>query len=71
MAQFQPIMVNEKANLDSVTVIDGQYIVVVDTNEIYIDKDGVRTKVSGANVTVGTAEPANPAEGDIWIVTAK
>lgn len=70
MVQFQPIMVTNKTDLDSVTIVDGQYIVVIDTNEIYIDKDGARTKVSGANVTIGMDAPGNPTEGDIWIVTS-
>ena len=37
-----------------------------DVNELYLDKDGVREKVS-QNTYIQAAAPATPKTGDIWI----
>ena len=65
MAQFKPVMVNEKANLMNVPIVDGQYIVVVDSKEIYLDRGAERVKMSNNTVTQAT-EPVNPVKGDVW-----
>ena len=62
---FKPVMVNNKKDLDTVSIVDGQYIVVIDANELYLDKNGIREKVS-QNVYIQTEEPTNPKNGDIW-----
>lgn len=73
MAQFKPIMVAKKENLDSISKIAGQYIVVLDASEVYIDKqigtEVVREKAS-QNIYMQTesAIPENPKTGDIWFV---
>ena len=68
MAQFKPIMVENKDNLQNVNIVDGQYIVVMDKNELYLDKAGKREKVS-QNVYIQADEPTNMKTGDIWLVT--
>ena len=68
MAQFKPIMVENKDNLQNVKIVDGQYIVVMDKNELYLDKAGKREKVS-QNVYTQASEPVNAKIGDIWFVT--
>ena len=68
MAQFKPIMVENKDNLQNVNIVDGQYIVVMDKNELYLDKAGKREKVS-QNVYIQADEPTNMKAGDIWLVT--
>lgn len=66
MALFKPVMVSNKADLDSVAIVDGQYIVVINANELYLDKGEVREKVS-QNVYIQMDEPSNPKTGDIWV----
>ena len=65
MALFKPVMVEKKADLNTVPVVDGQYVVVIDANELYLDKDTVREKVS-QNVYIQAEAPTNPKNGDIW-----
>ena len=74
MAQFKPVMVQNKANLDTVEKAAGQYLVVIDANELYIDKTNaagvvVREKVS-QNTFFSTENetPVNAKEGDMWFV---
>ena len=62
---FKPVMVNNKKDLDTVSIVDGQYIVVIDANELYLDKNGIREKVS-QNIYIQAEEPTNPKNGDIW-----
>lgn len=69
MAQFKPIMVNNKNDLDTVPRVAGQYIVVINANELYLDKnDAERVKVS-QNVYTQAETPTNAKAGDIWFVT--
>lgn len=71
MAQFKPVMVNNKSNLDNVAPVAGQYIVVIDANELYLDKGPTleeRVKVS-QNVYIQATEPTNMKKDDIWFVT--
>ena len=68
MAQFKPIMVANKTGLADVAVVVGQYIVVIDSNELYLDTKNGRVKVS-QNVYVSKSAPAQPKKGDVWLVT--
>jgi len=74
MAQFKPVMVAQKTNLDTIIKKAGQYVVVLDAGEVYIDKlEGgtvVRKKAS-QNVYIQDTEPTTPSNGDIWFVTAE
>lgn len=65
---FKPVMVNNKKDLDIVSIIDGQYIVVIDANELYLDKGEVREKVS-QNIYIQVDAPTAPKNGDIWFQT--
>lgn len=67
MSLFKPVMVNKKTDLteEKIPIIDGQYIIVIDANELYLDKNGVREKVS-QNVYIQATEPKDPKNGDIW-----
>lgn len=74
MSLFKPVLVEHKTSLDSVTKVNGQYIIVVDTKEIYVDKlaaDGTveRVGVNRGNVFLQSNAPENPVEGDIWLQT--
>lgn len=74
MSQFKPIMVAQKINLDTVIKKSGQYIVVLDAGEVYIDKlegDTVVRKKTSQNVYVQDTEPLTPNNGDIWFVTTE
>lgn len=69
MAQFKPIMVNNKDDLTNVKPVAGQYIVVINANELYLDKGSTlaeRVKVS-QNVYIQATEPTNVKSGDIWM----
>ena len=71
MAIFKPIMVQKKENLSSVTKKGGQYIVVIDENELYLDKSETeRVKVS-QNIYIQPEGnvPTNAKNGDVWFVT--
>lgn len=65
MALFKPVMVEKKADLNTVPVVNGQYVVVIDANELYLDKDGAREKIS-QNIYIQAAAPTAPKNGDIW-----
>ena len=72
MSLFKPVLVENKTSLDGVTKVNGQYIIVVDTKEIYVDRlaaDGTveRVGVNRGNVFLQPNEPENPVEGDIWL----
>ena len=74
MSLFKPVLVEHKTSLDSVTKVNGQYIIVVDTKEIYVDRlaaDGTveRVGVNRGNVFLQSNEPESKAEGDIWLQT--
>lgn len=71
MAAFKPVMVANKSNLDSVPAVPGQYIIVRDVGEIYLDHSASkadREKVS-QNTFIQKEEPINPKNGDIWFET--
>lgn len=72
MAQFKPVMVQSKATLDTVPLQAGQYIVVINENELYLDKPEGRVKVS-QNIYIQPEDtaPINAKEGDVWFVTAE
>ena len=69
MVLFKPVMVEKKADLNTIPVVNGQYVVVIDANELYLDKDGAREKVS-QNVYIQADEPSSPKAGDIWMEIA-
>ena len=66
MAQFKPIMVANKASLANVAEVVGQYIVVIDSNELYLDTKDGRVKVS-QNVYIQNTQPTGAKAGDVWI----
>lgn len=69
MAQFKPIMVEKKEDLNKIPIKAGQYIVITDeaANEVYLDKTNTdRIKVN-QNVFMQSNEPDSPRIGDIWI----
>jgi hypothetical protein len=65
---FQPVLVSDASKLSTVEIKDGQYIIVTDTNEVYVDMNNVRKRTSTKAFVQSTA-PTNPIEGDIWLVT--
>ena len=68
MISFKPIMVQDKESLDRIPKITGQYIVVLDDNEIYIDTPDGRKK-NTQNIFTQSYAPEYATEGDLWIVT--
>jgi hypothetical protein len=73
MAIFKPVMVQSKATLNTVEPKAGQYIVVIDENELYLDKSDKkegRVKVS-QNIYIQPESnvPTNAKTGDVWFVT--
>lgn len=69
---FQPVLVATASKLNTVAIKDGQYIIVTDVNELYVDMDGVRKRVSNkAFVQKEKDAPINPVKGDIWVVTTE
>ena len=71
-AQFTPVMVKSHDNLKDVPLKEGQYIVVIDSNEIYLDRklksdaSIVRDRLS-YRVTIGETEPIDNNVGDLWL----
>lgn len=71
---FKPVLVNNKDKFDEDTIpkIDGQYIIIADSKEIYIDEkigENIERKRVNKNIYIQSGEPVNPIVGDIWIVT--
>ena len=66
MSLFKPVLVETKSKLDTVDIIDGQYIIVVDTKEIYVDKGIQRLPMSRSGFFIQAEQPIDAAEGDIW-----
>ena len=59
------------AQFNNVAPVAGQYIVVINANELYLDKGSTleeRVKVS-QNVYIQATEPTNMKKDDIWFVT--
>lgn len=74
MSSFKPILVDTKETLSKVPLVEGQYIVVTNDNETYVDKyiknsEGktvlFREKTS-QNIYVSKEKPTNFSTGDIW-----
>ena len=75
MAQFKPVMINKKADFSATNPApkSGQYIVIIDAKELYLDtSDSIsgRKKISN-NVYVQATAPVNPTAGDVWFETAE
>lgn len=68
MSLFKPVLVENKTKLNTVPIIDGQYIIVIDANELYLDHQGSREKAS-QNVYIQLNYPESPKEGDIFLQT--
>ena len=68
MAQFKPIMVADKNDLNTVPIKDGQFLVVFNSNELYVDKNGQREKTS-QNIYIQADAPVNAKPNDVWFVT--
>ena len=66
MSLFKPVLVETKDKLDTVDIVDGQYIIVVDTREIFVDRGVERLPVSRSGIFIQKNAPENAAEGDIW-----
>ena len=43
--KFSPV-ITTKNKLNTISIVNGQYIVVTDTNELYLDKNGTRKRIS-------------------------
>ena len=67
---FQPIIVEQKKDLVSLSVVNGQFIVVIDTQEIFLDKGNERIQIGKSqSIHVGPEEPSLPSEGQLWFET--
>ena len=66
MSLFKPVLVETKSKLDTVAITDGQYIIVVDTKEIFVDKGTERIPVNRSGIFIQANEPTNAVEGDVW-----
>lgn len=70
MAQFKPIMVENIKDLEKIAIKAGQFIIVRNQNEIYLDNtDNIREKIS-QNIYMSSEEPKISTEfneGDIWV----
>lgn len=67
---FQPIIVEQKNDLVSLSQKNGQFIVVIDTQEIFLDKNNERIQIGKSQDTyVSSVEPNSPSEGQLWFVT--
>lgn len=69
MAQFKPIMVEKKEDLDKIPIKAGQYIVITNeaANEVYLDKTNTERIKVNQNVYMQDFEPQDARIGDIWI----
>ena len=69
---FQPIIVEKKKDLVSLSVVNGQFIVVIDTQEIFLDKGNKRIQIGKSqDIYVSSDEPSSPSEGQLWFKTEK
>ena len=66
MSLFKPVLVNTKDKLNTVDIIDGQYIIVVDTKELFVDKGNQRLPVSRSGIFIQAEEPTDAVDGDLW-----
>ena len=71
MSLFKPVLVERKEKLteENVPIIDGQYIIVVDTKELFVDKGNQRLPVSRSGIFIQAEQPTDAVEGDIWFET--
>lgn len=69
MAQFKPYKVLS-TQLSSLPIVDGQLVIVTDTQEIYLDSNAGRILISSAdtNVVISDTEPTGQNAGDLWLI---
>lgn len=69
MAQFKPYKVLS-TQLSSLPIVEGQLVIVTDTQEIYLDSNAGRILISSAdtNVVVSATEPVGQNAGDLWLI---
>ena len=69
MAIFKPYKVLS-TQLSSLPIVEGQLVIVTDTQEIYLDSNAGRILISSAdtNVVVSATEPVGQNAGDLWLI---
>lgn len=69
MALFKPYKVLS-TQLSSLPVVEGQMIIVTDTQEIYVDSKAGRILISSADtsVAISATEPVGQNTGDLWLI---
>lgn len=69
MAMFKPYKVLS-TQLSSLPIVDGQLVIVTDTQEIYLDSNAGRILISSAdtNVVISDTEPTGQNAGDLWLI---
>lgn len=69
MAQFKPYKVLS-TQLSSLPIVEGQLVIVTDTQEIYLDSNAGRILISSAdtNVVISDTEPTGQNAGDLWLI---
>lgn len=69
MAQFKPYKVLS-TQLSSLPIVEGQLVIVTDTQEIYLDSNAGRILISSAdtNVVISATEPVGQNAGDLWLI---
>ena len=69
MAQFKPYKVLS-TQLSSLPIVEGQLVIVTDTQEIYLDSKAGRILISSAdtNVVISDTEPTGQNAGDLWLI---
>ena len=69
MAQFKPYKVLS-TQLSSLPIVEGQLVIVTDTQKIYLDSNAGRILISSAdtNVVISATEPVGQNAGDLWLI---
>ncbi len=69
MAQFKPYKVLS-TQLSSLPIVEGQLVIVTDTQKIYLDSNAGRILISSAdtNVVISDTEPTEQNAGDLWLI---
>lgn len=69
MALFKPYRVTS-SQLSSLPILDGQLILVTDTQEMYLDNNTDRVLISSKtpDISISASEPSSQNAGDLWLV---